>query len=189
MQVSLYPYVMKYRPYPLGHPVVLTRERLLGPTTPDDSDGAPVCPQLPWSRPDQNVFTGFLLCRVLPPRAQQLQPPDRPPVLPMRTLDDRLVFPLCKQCADLCEQRRPCRHSDAQRSWIAGYTHFELNRALAVGYQVVDRYEVSAQGMVVRPAGCASFRCGILHDGRCRARTAKRAPMDSSPAMWMAGCS
>ncbi|KAL3082353.1 hypothetical protein niasHT_038769 [Heterodera trifolii] len=49
--VSLYPYVMKVNPFPVGNPMVLTREVLLHPSmTP-----------LPWTCPENNTFRGLLL--------------------------------------------------------------------------------------------------------------------------------
>lgn len=145
-QVSLYPYVMKYRPFPLGHPEILTREQLIqAPDAPSTSQQQQQ--QLPWTRPEHNPYTGFLLCRVLPPRAAELAGPDgdrdRPPLLPMRTKDDRLVFGLCRTCAER-KQQRPCAHAEAQRSWVAAYSHFELNAALQHGYRVTDLFEVSS---------------------------------------------
>lgn len=125
---------MKYRPFPLGYPDVLTRETLLV-----DAGGG-----LPWTAPAHNPYKGFLLCRVLPPRSAVLG--ERKPVLPMRTSagkDQRLVFTLCRKCANLCaQQHHPCTHSARERSWIAAYSHFELNKALSVGYRVTELYEV-----------------------------------------------
>ena len=140
VQVSLYPFVMKYRPFPLGHPEVLTRESLVLAAAQQQQR----CPPLPWTRVEQNPFRGFLLCRVCPPRAQQLGA--RKPVLPMRTSggrDQRLVFSLCRACANSGSPLLPpCSHTEHQRSWVAAYTHFELNKALEVGYGVLDLYEV-----------------------------------------------
>jgi hypothetical protein len=121
---------MKYRSYPLGHPRVLTRELLLN---------GQECAPLPWTQPEHNPFKGFILCHVLAPTAEQLG--ERKALLPYRCMDDRLVFPLCAECADRRQQHRPCRHTDQQRSWYAGFTHVELNRALAIGYRVTELHE------------------------------------------------
>jgi len=139
---------MKARPYPLGHPEVLTRERLLTGGPGSAAAAARRCPPLPWKRVADNPFTGFLLCRVCPPTGRVLG--ERKPVLPMRTsgggtgADQRLVFALCRSCANsgAGQSPPPCRHSKHQRSWVAGYTHFELNKALELGYTVIDLYEV-----------------------------------------------
>uniref|UniRef100_A0A914N8J3 DNA-directed DNA polymerase n=1 Tax=Meloidogyne incognita TaxID=6306 RepID=A0A914N8J3_MELIC len=126
--VSLYPYVMKARTFPIGHPDVLTRDTLLLP---------PNNP-LPWTTPEHNIYKGLLLVRVQPPNFMN---GNLPPVLPYRTHDGRLTFPLCAKCADN-RQQRPCTHGERERSWLTGYTHVELNYALERGYKVVDIYEV-----------------------------------------------
>nr|CAD2165765.1 unnamed protein product [Meloidogyne enterolobii] len=126
--VSLYPYVMKARSFPVGHPNILTRDTLLLP---------PNNP-LPWTTPKHNIYKGLLLVRVEPPNFMN---GNLPPVLPYRTHDGRLTFPLCAKCANN-RQQRPCTHRERERSWLTGYTHVELNYALERGYKVVDIYEV-----------------------------------------------
>jgi hypothetical protein len=130
---------MKYTSFPLGHPRVLTREQLDPPTI----------PLLPWTRVEHNPFKGFLLCRVLPPRGVQQQQNMADninndwflPLLPMRTLSGRLVFPLCAKCGEQ-QRQRTCPHGEQERSWITAYTHVELNKALSLGYSVLDLFEV-----------------------------------------------
>uniref|UniRef100_A0A1I8BUV6 DNA-directed DNA polymerase n=1 Tax=Meloidogyne hapla TaxID=6305 RepID=A0A1I8BUV6_MELHA len=116
---------MKSKEFPIGHPVVLTRETLLSP------QNAP----LPWTNPQHNTYKGLLLARVLPPTTMY----GLPPLLGYRTHDGRLTFPLCAACAD---NKQQCHHIDKKRSWVAGYTHVELNKALELGYKVVDVHEV-----------------------------------------------
>ncbi|KAL3100353.1 hypothetical protein niasHT_029057 [Heterodera trifolii] len=109
----------------LGNPRVLTREVLLQPpTTP-----------LPWTCSSNNTFRGLLLVRVLAPRLIRV------PLLGYRTKDGRFTFPLCAWCADR-RQQRPCQHDNYKRSWVCAYTHVELNKALQLGYIVVDLFEV-----------------------------------------------
>uniref|UniRef100_A0A914MGR2 DNA-directed DNA polymerase n=1 Tax=Meloidogyne incognita TaxID=6306 RepID=A0A914MGR2_MELIC len=122
--VSLYPYVMKTREFPIGHPTVLTRETLLN--------------KLPWTHRNDNIYKGLLLVKVLPPTS--IRGP-LPPLLGYRTHDGRLTFPLCSACAN-ARQQHPCHHPEKKRSWVSGYTHVELNKALELGYKVVDVYEV-----------------------------------------------
>jgi hypothetical protein len=107
----------------MGNPEVVTRETIQQqhPT--------------PWRRAEQNPYRGLIKCRVLAPTHI------RKPLLPFRTADGRLTFPLCGQCANKCQQR-PCRHGDRIRSWVAAYTHAELNKALELGYVVLDVFEV-----------------------------------------------
>uniref|UniRef100_A0A914NER9 DNA-directed DNA polymerase n=1 Tax=Meloidogyne incognita TaxID=6306 RepID=A0A914NER9_MELIC len=129
--VSLYPYVMKSRPFPVGHPHVLTRETLLDPSNNNNNP-------LPWTNPEHNIYKGLLLVKIEPPTCL---PGNLPPLLPYRTHDGRLTFPLCARCAD-DKQQQPCTHSNRERSWLTGYTHVELNAGLEHGYKVVDIYEV-----------------------------------------------
>jgi hypothetical protein len=136
---------MKARPYPVGNPDVLTRETI--------QQQAPT----PWYRPEQNPYKGILQVRVLPPANLPT-----PPLLPYRTTDGRLTFPLCGMCANKCQQRR-CRHSNQKRSWVTAYTHAELNRALELGYVVTDVHEVW-QGYPIRFLKI-SLRFGITHNG------------------------
>uniref|UniRef100_A0A183BP01 DNA-directed DNA polymerase n=1 Tax=Globodera pallida TaxID=36090 RepID=A0A183BP01_GLOPA len=146
--VSLYPFVMKYRAFPVGLPQVLTGDQL------QEQARA----TMPWQCPADNPFRGFLFCRVLPPSPSVLG--DRHALLPYRTRGGRLTFPLCAKCAELGNvdnnnnnnnnQRRRqhhralprCRHPEEQRAWTHAYTHVELNAALALGYRVQALYEV-----------------------------------------------
>ncbi|KAL3113647.1 hypothetical protein niasHT_010676 [Heterodera trifolii] len=149
--VSLYPFCMKTRPFPIGTPRVWTGEQLwqqqpqtAGGHPHTDCAGPPPPalrpPALPWCRPEDNPFRGFLFCRVLPPSADELG--DREPLLPYRTqADGRLTFGLCARCAELRHQRT-CRHTERERAWTAAYTHVELNRALLLGYRVLQVHEV-----------------------------------------------
>lgn len=133
---------MKYCSFPIGQAEVLTREQLCPPR----------CPALPWTQEQQNPFKGFLLCRVLPPRGIVHHPEDDDntnwflPLLPMRTRKGRLVFAQCARCAERQQQQQPCAHGDEDRSWIAAYTHLELNKALSIGFSVTDLFEVSVRG-------------------------------------------
>jgi len=70
--ISLYPYICKYRKFPLGHPKVYV--------------GAD-CPS------DCLDREGIIKCKVLPPRKLYH------PVLPYKS-NSKLMFPLCSACAD-----------------------------------------------------------------------------------------
>ncbi|KAL3117652.1 hypothetical protein niasHT_004317 [Heterodera trifolii] len=144
--VSLYPYCMKARPFPIGTPHVWTGEQLWQAGAQVFEASAPppawLCPPpaLPWRHPEDNPFRGFFFCRVLPPTAEELG--DREPLLPYRTqADGRLIFGLCSRCAEL-RQQRICHHTERERAWTAAYTHVELNRALSIGYRVLNVHEV-----------------------------------------------
>ncbi|KAL3114360.1 hypothetical protein niasHT_011761 [Heterodera trifolii] len=138
--VSLYPYCMKARPFPIGTPHVWTGEQLWQAGAQVFEAGLCPPPALPWRRPEDNPFRGFLFCRVLPPTAEELG--DREPLLPYRTqADGRLIFGLCARCSEL-RQQRICHHTEPERAWTAAYTHVELNRALSIGYRVLNVHEV-----------------------------------------------
>jgi DNA polymerase type B, organellar and viral len=141
---SLYPAMMKYRAYPMHNPLVLTREQLV------------LVSPLPWTVPANNRWQGILHVRVLPP--QNL----RRPVLPYRTTDGQLHFTLCARCSEL-EQQERCRHAPHLRAWIAGYPHDELNKALSLGYVVLDVFEV--WHWEVRRHSGSSNRASILGVG------------------------
>ncbi|XP_062566722.1 uncharacterized protein LOC134229029 [Saccostrea cucullata] len=111
---SLYPYVLKHRPFPLGHPEIIT----------DDFQ-------------DVRSYFGLIHCRVLPPRGLFH------PVLPYRT-GGKLLFPLCRTCAqqqDSTSQDR-CQHTDRERSLTGTWVTSELHKALDMGYTLEGIYEV-----------------------------------------------
>lgn len=120
--VSLYPFVMKNRAFPVGYPEIITSERIKN---------------LPWTRAHDNPYKGLGKYRVLAPFWLKR------PLLYYRNRRGRLVFPLCSLCAEdeRFDQKRCC-HSDEERAWIGGYTHAEINEALARGYIVLEVYEV-----------------------------------------------
>ena len=109
---SLYPHVNRSRTVPTGHPEIITENF------------------------DQNVsnYFGLIKCTVLPPRGLFH------PVLPYRT-QGKLMFALCKTCADTCNQT-PCTHSDAERAIQGTWCSVEVMKALEKGYRIVQVHEV-----------------------------------------------
>ena len=77
---------------------------------------------------------GLWFCEVLPPREL------RHPVLPY-TVKDKLLFPLCRTCA---ERGRPgrCTHMDEERVLSGTFTTMELNKAVKKGYEIIKVEEV-----------------------------------------------
>ena len=61
------------------------------------------------------------------------------PVLPFRS-DKKLLFPLCCLCAKL--QQAECDHCDEERAWIGTFCTPEVEKALEVGYRVLQIFEV-----------------------------------------------
>ena len=118
---SLYPAVNKSDPYFVGHPRVLT-----------DGLGE-----------DISEYTGLLKVRVLPPRRLHL------PLLPVK-INGKLMFPLCRLCAEEMRQTRPCDHTCAERSLTGTYTSYELKKAVELGYEILRIYEVWQYDRVVQ---------------------------------------
>jgi len=105
---SLYPWACKYGVYPVGHPTI---------TVGDD------CPKT------LDNVEGVVKAAVLPP--QQLYHP----VLPVR-VHDRLMFPLCRSCAE--ELRMDdCNHREDQRIILGTWVSHELKKAVDMGYKVI----------------------------------------------------
>ena len=61
------------------------------------------------------------------------------PVLPYRT-QGKLMFSLCKTCADVCNQF-PCSHN-SERAIQGTWCSVELEKALEKGYQILQLHEV-----------------------------------------------
>ena len=118
---SLYPYVMKDKRYPSGHPCVLRGH----PST--------------FKRYSNGGYFGVIFCRVLPPRRLYI------PTLPARIKGsggaEKLVFALCRTCAEL-QQYEECKHTDEQRSFEGCWCTPEVDKAVEDGYQVTEIYEV-----------------------------------------------
>jgi G:T-mismatch repair DNA endonuclease (very short patch repair protein) len=78
--------------------------------------------------------TGLLKCKVLPPRDLYM------PLLPYRARG-KLLFALCRTCAEEGVQEVGCEHDDEQRAFIGTWVTLELDRACELGYEIVERYE------------------------------------------------
>ena len=83
---------------------------------------------------DVSTYFGLIKCTVLPPRGLFH------PVLPYRT-QGKLMFPLCRTCADTCNQT-PCTHSESERAIEGTWCSVELEKALEKGYRVLRIHEV-----------------------------------------------
>ena len=83
---SLYPHVNRSKAVPTGHPEIITEN----------------------FNEDVSNYFGLIKCTVLPPRGLL------DPVLPYHA-QDKLMFALCKMCADIGNQTL-CTHSDAERA-------------------------------------------------------------------------
>ena len=131
---SLYPAVLKYNTFPVGHPLRIT------------SDFLPM-ESVPCNQPGQCLYTlckgnhlklpyfGAWKVKVLPPRNLYH------PVLPVRC-NDKLMFPLCHKCAKNQQQEHLCQCSAEERSITQTYCSPELEVAINMGYKITTIYEV-----------------------------------------------
>ena len=110
---SLYPMVLKNDEFPVGLPEVIM--------TPDSTD--------------ISQYFGMVQCRVRPPRGLYH------PCLPYRC-NGKLVFPLCRTCAENVNTKEMCHCSDDERDLHGTWTTIDLEDALKVDYEVIKVYEV-----------------------------------------------
>ncbi|XP_013885698.1 uncharacterized protein LOC106533804 [Austrofundulus limnaeus] len=110
---SLYPSVNAEGVYPIGHPKIIYRD---------------------FDEPE-NYF-GFIRATVEPPRKLFF------PVLPFKTSRGKLVFTLCRTCAETNNQRTSCFHSQQDRALTGVWTTVEFNASLAAGYRVLKTTQV-----------------------------------------------
>ena len=116
---SLYPWVNKTCPYPLGHP-----EIIFNPSLEEFDD-----------------YFGLAKVSILPPYELFH------PVLPVR-IGEKLTFPLCGECVK-AEQKKPllqrsrvCHHSREERVLLGTWCTPEIHKAIDMGYELVDIHEV-----------------------------------------------
>ncbi|XP_024117194.2 uncharacterized protein LOC112138787 [Oryzias melastigma] len=110
---SLYPYVNATSSYPLGHPTVFHN-----------------------NFDDPRNYFGLIKAKVYPPRGLLH------PILPFRTSRKKLIFTLCRSCAETNNQESACDHDDEARALTAVWVTVEFNKALEKGYVVCEIYEV-----------------------------------------------
>ena len=116
---SLYPWVNKTRPYPLGHP-----EIIFNPSLEEFDD-----------------YFGLAKVSILPPYELFH------PVLPVR-IEEKLTFPLCGECVKaeqvkpLLQRSRICPHSREERVLLGTWCTPEIHKAIEMGYELLDVHEV-----------------------------------------------
>ena len=111
---SLYPFVCKYGRFPTNHPEIIT----------NDFD---------WTL---RSYFGVVQCTMLPPRKLYH------PLLPCRSKKcGKLLFPLCAFCA-ANEDVGGCSCSDERRMMSGTWSTVELQKALELGYRLVEISEV-----------------------------------------------
>ena len=113
-QVSLYPFVCKWKKYPVGHPEIIIGPKLRGRSVEE--------------------FEGLVRCTVLPPKHLFS------PLLPSK-INGKLLFTLCRTCASL-QQTVGCRHTSNQRALTETWVSMEVKKAVSLGYEVMKIHEV-----------------------------------------------
>ena len=128
---SLYPSVMKYKKYPIGHPVRIinkfkgiTTEKCAGKCIYSNCEGEHLKLQ----------YFGIIKAKFIPPENLYH------PVLPIR-INGKLMFPLCYKCAEK-EHQGPCECSMSDRAFTGTYCTPEVEVALNMGYIMVEVFEV-----------------------------------------------
>ncbi|XP_053390656.1 uncharacterized protein LOC128553502 [Mercenaria mercenaria] len=109
----LYPYVCKYKEYPLGHPIILSQEQI--------------------RFDDITKYKGLIKCKVLPAQNEWM------PVLPLHC-NKKMVFMLCRTCAE--KECTFCSHGVDDRDLVGTWTSIELAKAIDKGYQVLEIYHI-----------------------------------------------
>ena len=91
----------------------------------------------PWTKPEENPYKGIIYCRVTAPANLKR------PMLPCRTQDMLLIFPLCRRCADEHNQIQPCRNEDEKISQLSWRLHscWTQQGAITCGYVVSEVFE------------------------------------------------
>ena len=120
---SLYSYVMSEIEFPLGHSEI--------------RHGNYSCRNLLNKLKGKNEkFIGMCQVRMLPPDNLFI------PCLAHK-MDGKLLFCLCQTCtSNSLIQRSSCTHNDMGRSWIDIYTSIDIERALSIGYVILEYNEI-----------------------------------------------
>ncbi|CAH0553368.1 unnamed protein product [Brassicogethes aeneus] len=112
---SLYPFINKYKKYPIGHPKIHI--------------GNEECKKL-----SMDTVDGIIKCSILPPRNLYH------PVLPYKC-NNKLMFPLCKACVESMYQGQ-CIHTEEERKFTGTFVADELRKAVSLNYKILEIYEV-----------------------------------------------
>ena len=128
---SLYPDILKYRRFPVGHPERITSNFQNCLFTPCNGDCFySSCEGKHWTLP----YFGVMQVTVLPP-TDLIHP-----VLPLKC-NGKLKFPLCYKCA--CNENEDmCTCLDNDRMFTHTYCTPELEVAINMGYTIIQIHEV-----------------------------------------------
>ncbi len=109
---SLYPAVMKYGVYPLGHPKIIAEN-------------------FDYSK----KYFGIIKCSILPPQNLYL------PVLPLN-INKKLIFTLCFKCASEQKNNFNFAHSEEERALNGTWVSLEIDKALEMGYKLIKYEQI-----------------------------------------------
>ena len=107
----MYPDRQKYGIYPVGKPI-----------------------QIRNNFKDSSEYFGIIKCTILPPFDLHI------PVIPVHC-NNKLVFPLCRTCAEL-QSKLQCVHDEDARALTGTWCSVEIEKAVEKGYIVLKIYEV-----------------------------------------------
>ena len=133
---SLYPHVLKYENYPIGHPVHINGNF----TSPISSFACTTKPCPILGTEDCNGihlklnYFSIIKAKILPPLGLLL------PFLPIK-IKNKLMFSLCHTCASN-ESQQACKCPDKDRVLIHMWCTPEINLAINMGYLLIEIYEV-----------------------------------------------
>ena len=130
---SLYPSVMKYCRYPVGHPqrIVDNFQSPYSIQCPGNCMYGDMCEGTHVKLP----YFGIIKAKFIAPR-KLLHP-----ILPIK-INGKLMFPLCYKCAKNENQETECNCSEDERAFIHTYCTPEIETALNAGYIMSEIYEV-----------------------------------------------
>ena len=128
---SLYPAVLKYKRYPIGHPVrIIDNFKSITHVKCEGNCSYTNCRGIHLTLP----YFGVMKATFLPP-TKLLHP-----VLPIKC-NKKLKFPLCFNCAEK-ENKKQCTCTDQERSFTHTYCTPEIETAINMGYQIFQIHEV-----------------------------------------------
>jgi hypothetical protein len=115
---SLYPFINATKRYPVGHPEIILS---------DFGDFETICDR----------FFGFIKCTILPPERLYI------PVLPGKYgRDKKLLFTLCRTCAEERNPEKRCMHSGGDRALTGTWFIEEVKTAINKGYKILDVFGI-----------------------------------------------
>ena len=140
---SQYPFVMKTKPMPYGHPKIL-----IGKQADDTRNLIKITENYVNGIKNVEVFwpiDGIVYCKVIPPRKLFI------PVLPDK-INGKLIFHLCTKCV-LSDPNtfvdEECRHTDEERAIKRPFCTPELKEALAQGYKISEIFEIYSYNLAL----------------------------------------